>query len=193
MPVTPILLPVSEPPSRGRRLRAVVYDLTGLALAVVLAFIAAVAWLLARTEAGRFDVADVDGALAAAVLLAALPAWVAWAVLGLVRQRGTPGQRAAGIEVVPESEEPRGAGWWLRAGLAAVVHPLAVPAWLWLAAVVALAGYEVAALVPLALAAVAALFGVLSFVMLLARPSMPPLHDQLAGVRPVLRSEAPRS
>ena len=64
----------------------------------------------------------------------------------------------------------------------------AVPAWLWLAVVVALAGYEAAALVPLALAAVGVLFGVLSFVMLLARPAMPPLHDQLAGVRPVLRS-----
>src|SRR5690606_16236138 len=121
------------------------------------------------------------------------PAWVAWGVLGLADERGTPGQRQAGIEVVAESEEPRGVGGWLRAGLAAAVHPLAVPAWLWLAAVVALAGAEVAALVPLALAAVAVLFGVLSFVLLLARPSMPPLHDQLAGVRPVLRSEAARS
>jgi len=193
MPVAPILLPVAEPPSRGRRLRAVAYDLTGLALGVVLAFVAGVAWLLARSEAGGVDVADGDAALAAAVLLAVLPAWVAWGALGRVRERGTPGQRAAGLEVVRESEGSRGVGGGLRAGCAAVVHPLAVPAWLWLAAVVALAGYEVAALVPLALAGVAVLFGVLSFVLLLARPSMPSLHDQLAGVRIVARPGAKSS
>ena len=187
MPVTPLPLPTHAPPSRGSRLRAVGYDLTGLALAVVLAFVAGIVWLLARSEAGGVDVADVDAALAAAVLLAALPAWVAWAVLGLARECGTPGQRAAGVEVVRDIEEPRSTGGWLLAGLGAAVHPLAVAAWLWLAAVVALAGFEVVALVPLALAGVGVLFGVLSFVLLLTRPALPPLHDQLAGVRPVLR------
>ncbi|MBM4411364.1 MAG: hypothetical protein FJ037_08610, partial [Chloroflexi bacterium] len=76
----------------GRRVLAFAVDLIYGGLASLLAALAAGGWLLLRTSWGRDDIPAGDATFAAALLLAATPAWLAWTALRLAQRGATPGQ-----------------------------------------------------------------------------------------------------
>jgi len=162
-----------EAPTRRDRLVAAAVDGAALAAFEAVAFVLAVTWLLARTEAGAIDVRDGDAVVAASMLAAAPAAWIAW--LALAAARGaTPGERRAGLRV---DSTPR------RALLRQAARPLAGLVWAWLALFVLVTLGPWPALVPLIVAALIEVAGLASTALWLVRPTAPALHDRLAGTR----------
>jgi hypothetical protein len=163
-------------PGRSRILAAAAIDAALLGGLHVGALLLAVAWLLARTDAGRVDVGEGDAVVAVAIAGAAAPAWIAWTLLITHRRLGTPGQRIVCIRPIPDWGVPQ---WSLY--LRAMTSPLSLPGWLWMAATPLLAGMPVWLALPAALAAVAVLAAsVGSLAIALVRPDARMLHDRLA-------------
>lgn len=174
---------MSPPPalSRRRRLAAVAFDLAPLVAALALALVVALAWLLWRTHAGRDDVRERDGLVAASMLAAVPPAWVAWLAPGIL-EGATPGQRRAGLAVEARSTAAR--------LIRAAAHPLAVVPWAWLTVAMLALDLRPAAVAFGVDAALVTLGGLASIVLWGARPGARALHDRLAGTRLVLASPA---
>lgn len=136
------------------------------------------AWMLARTEAGRYDLAIGDSTFAFALLLAAVPAWAMLLTVDIAVFGATPGQRRMGLMVEGDT---------LRRLLRLAFHPLGVIAWMWLAVVGNLAAVPVVGIVFLAVA-MTGLTGVLASVILVLRsPGSRGAHDIVAGTRMVAR------
>jgi hypothetical protein len=159
--------------SRRRRAAAACFDAATLLVALCVAGVAATGWLLARTEAGRLDVREADARIAAALVLATPPAWLAWFAPAAVRGV-TPGQRRAALEVD---------GTGLARALRLALHPLALPLWGWLALALLAAGLPLVSIVPALAAAFVLLLGAGSAVLWAASPGSRALHDRLARTR----------
>ena len=137
--------------------------------------IVAVAYLLARTSWGRLDVGVGDAFVATAIVGAAVPAWTAWQLLGVHARGATSGQRRRGLAV------EGGARW--RPLLRFAGHPIALPAWVWLALTALLAGLPWLPLLTALVIVYVVLAGLISLLTLLVRPGALPIHDHLAGTR----------
>jgi uncharacterized RDD family membrane protein YckC len=174
---------LSVPPtSRRQRGLAVAIDAATLLVALVITTTVAVGWLLARTETGRLEVRDADARLAAALVLAVPPTWLAWLVPGVARG-ATPGQRRAHLEV--------------RGSLVARVnrlalHPLALLLWGWLALTAFAFGTPRLGVAVAFLAAFVLALGLGSFVLWMISPTSRALHDRLARTR-LVRTAPPES
>ena len=185
---------------RRRRLAAVGFDVAAVFVATLAAVVIATLWLLLRSGLGRDDAGGGDAVLALSLVAAVVPAWALYVGAALWRGGLTPGQRRMvvaveargagealapfdGLRVSGEVLEPGGHGSasrWRRA-LRLAVHPISLPTWVWLALTALLTGVPWLWL-PFALAAGGvALAGAASLVMFLGWPSMPALHDRVAG------------
>ena len=166
------------PAGAKARLCAAALDGLLLAAALAAACAAAFAWLLIRTEAGRYDVAGGDGVAAAALAAAAAPAWAIGQAARLWLRGATAGQARLGLAVA--GSPPRRAARLL-------LHPLAGPLWIWLAATAWLAGAPLRpALAALAAAVLAPLaLGTASLAAL--RWPRWRMHERLTGARLVRR------
>lgn len=164
-----------RPPTRGERLAAAALDAAVLLGLLTGALIVALAYLLARTAWGRFDVGLGDALVATALVGATVPAWVALQCASLLAAGASVGQRTLGLAV--EARAP----WRRLARLAA--HPLAAPAWGWLTLTTLIAGLPWLPLLPAVAGALVLVGGAVSLVLLLARPEAPALHDRVAGTR----------
>ena len=167
-----------RPPGRGERLAAAGLDAGGGAtLLVVLTgtLIVALAYLLARTSWGRLDVGVGDAFVATAIVGASVPAWTVWQLVGVHFRGATFGQRRLGLAV-------EGRARWRRL-LRFAGHPVALPAWSWLALTALLAELPWLPLVPALAIVFVVIAGLVSFVTLLVRPQALPQHDHLAGTR----------
>lgn len=130
--------------------------------------VAAVAWMLARTGWGRYDLGTGDAVIALSVIAAAGPAWSAWQWLRLGggAEGGTP---------------PEASRW--RMSMLMALHPAMLPLWLWATAILLVTGMPALALVALLSFTMFLTGGALmagSVVLLLARPSSAPLHEWFA-------------
>ncbi len=159
---------------QGHRVLAVAVDLIYGGLASLLAALVAGGWLLVRTGWGRDDVPSGDATFASALLLAATPAWLAWTALRLAQRGATPGQARCGLRVVGT---PR------RRLLRLALHPLAVPGWLWLAVLAAVATFEVLAIVFAIAVGIVLLGGLVTAGRAILRPRARGLHDLIARTR----------
>lgn len=161
-------------PPRSRRLLAFALDLFYGGTASLLAILVAGSWLLVRTAWGRDDVPSGDATFASALLLAATPAWLAWTALHLAQRSATPGQARSRLRVVGS---PR------RRLLRLAIHPLAVPGWLWLAILAAVATFNILAIAVAAFAGAIFLGGLITAGRALFRPRACGLHDLIARTR----------
>ena len=164
-----------RPPGRGARLAAVGLDAGTLLVVLTGTLIVALAYLLAQTSWGRFDVGVGDAFVATAIVGSSAPAWTAWQLAELYLRGATLGQRRLGLAV-------EGAAPW-RPLARFAVHPLALPAWGWLALTALLAELPWLPLLPALATALVALAGLVSLATLLVRPAAPPLHDRAARTR----------
>lgn len=114
---------IERRPGRVARLLALLIDWTALLLMLVVALVVALVWLLLRTQAGRYDVADNDALAAAALIGATVPAWAAWQAARLYLRGATTGQARRGLAV-------EGAPW--RRVVRMLPHPVSAPLWGWL-------------------------------------------------------------
>lgn len=160
--------------SPGRRLLALAVDLILGGLASAAAALLASVWLLLRTAGGRDDVPAGDATFAAALLLAATPAWLAWTGIRLIRRGATPGQAHAGIRVT---------GTRGRRLVRLACHPVGVPGWCWLAILVAVATFEAVAVAFAAAGAAVLVGGLVTAATAIAWPERRGLHDVVAGTR----------
>lgn len=174
--------PVSRPGvvlvTRRRRVAAVTLDLAVLAGFAAIASLLALVWMLARTEAGRYDLAIGDSTLAFALVLTAVPAWAALLAVDIAVFSATPGQRRMGLAVE---------GGTRRQFLRFAFHPVGVIVWCWLAVAANLATLPVAGLVFLAVAMTDLLGAVASVILAFRSPSARGAHDIMAGTRLVAR------
>jgi hypothetical protein len=150
---------------RARVLRRLASNAVSLLAAWALAMLIAVVWLAIRTGGGARDVWTVEAMLAVSFACAAMPAWTAARVYAIAR---------TGIS--DRSGDPVAA--WRRA-LWIALHPLTLPAWAWLTAVLAIATLP-AAYVALAASVVVAVLSVASLLVLLTVPASRALHTRLA-------------
>lgn len=158
----------------GRRVTAVAIDLIYGGLASLFALLVAMLWLLVRTAWGRNDIPTPDATAAAALLLAATPAWLAWTALRLVQRGATPGQARAGLRVTGRPSQRL---------LRFALHPLAVPGWLWLAILAAVATFNLVALACATVGVALLLGGLATAALTVLRPTARGLHDRAAGTR----------
>ncbi len=173
-----------RPPARLDRATAFAIDLGWGALAVLAATLLAFGWLFVRTDLGATHVTDGDSIIAAAVIGAAIPAWIGWVALHALTTGATRGQQRTGLRVEVTSARP------LARALRLALHPISVPGWLWLAAVVAILEVPWLPLLVVLIGATIALMGVISIALLITDPSAAPLHDRAAGTR-VMRTPGP--
>ncbi len=166
--------PHAEVPAPRKRVAALATDLVFGGMASLSATLVAGAWLLVRTGWGRDDVGAGDATFAAALLLAATPAWLAWTALRLARDGATPGQARYRLSV-------RGGTRQRLTRLAC--HPTAVPGWCWLAVLAATARMESIAVAGLGVGVVVALGGLVTAARILIHPEARALHDLVAGTR----------
>ena len=139
---------------------------------MVAAVVVTTLWLLLRSGFGRDDTGGGDAVLALSLVAGVVPAWAVYVGAALWRDGMTPGQRRIGVAL--------DASRWRRL-LRLAVHPVSLPAWVWFALTALLTGVPWLWL-PFALAAVVvALAGAVSLLLLLVWPSMPALHDRVAG------------
>ncbi len=165
-------------PSRRARWAAVALDAAaGLGLALLLYGLGA-AWLLVRTGGGERDVGSGDGTLAFALLMAAVPGWLAWLGFALFTGGATPGQRARGLAVA-------GTPW--RRVLRLAIHPLGACGWFWLAAVAQMSLLPAVSLLLTAIGFVVLASGLASVVLTLRRRGARGVHDRIASTYLALR------
>ncbi len=160
--------------SPGRRATALAIDLIYGGLASLLALLVAMLWLLVRTAWGRDDVPTPDATAAAALLLAATPAWLAWTALRLVQRGATPGQARAGLRVTGRPRQRL---------LRFALHPLAVPGWLWLALLAGVATFNLVALACATVGLALLLGGLATAALAVLRPTARGFHDRATGTR----------
>lgn len=158
----------------SRRAIAFAADLIYGGLASSLAALAAGGWLLVRTAWGRDDVPSGDATFASAFLLAATPAWLAWTALRVAQRGATPGQARAGLRVTGRTR---------RRLLRLAVHPLAVPGWLWLAILAAIATSEPIAILCAVAGAAVLIGGLVTGALAVFQPQVRGLHDVVARTR----------
>ena len=158
--------------TRRARLSAVAFDLALLAASILAATVLAAAWLLLRTEAGALDVGRGDAAVAAALFLAASPAWAALLTLEIVSRGATPGMRRAGLTV-----DGRTPARLIRFA----VHPASAAPWLWATVVASLATVPWLPIVLASMTIVVAAGGILSAALALRRADARGIHDVIAG------------
>jgi hypothetical protein len=182
-PADPALDPTRGQRRHDRRWRLAASALdAGVALALLAAAMAvATAWLLLRTDLGRRDAGAGDAVAAVSLVAAAVPAWTAWLAARLWRDAATPGQRRQGLALASAGASPEPVRWRPIARL--TLHPLSLPAWLWLALTAALGGVPWLWLMPALVAAIVALAALASLALLLARPQRRAVHDLLARTR----------
>ena len=158
---------------RARLLAALGLDLLALLALLLAAGGGALLWLLARTDAGRLDVAAGDGAGALAVATAALPAWAATEWFALLRAGRSLGALGMALDA---ARPPRGLARvaWL------LLHPVSTALWCWAAASAALLDAIPVAVALVAVGALVLLLGGASLLRLLLRPAADPLHATLA-------------
>ena len=180
LPGTDAGLP-SELAPRGARARAALSDLGVLLGGGVAAFLVAVVYLLVRTSWGATDASDFDSALAAALLLAVPLTWAAWLLMSVAEHRATPGQRRAGLVVARREDDWRSARL-----LRMALHPMSLPFWLWVAAMLLLLGVPLAPWAVLLWSALVVIGGLASLVLLAIRPGTPGVHDWAARTRVVV-------
>lgn len=153
--------------------RSALYDALVLAGWLGASAVTAIAWIVLRSSGGAVDLAEADAQIAAALVLAALPAWFAWYSKGVVEGR-TRGQAHAGLAV-------EGSPW--RRLVRFATHPLAIPGWVWLGLVALAAGLPwvgVAIVVVTVALGLGALGTLLTWLLV---PGARAIHDQLAGTR----------
>ncbi len=168
--------------SRRHLLLAWTYDLVTLLAATAGGSVLAIAWMLVRTDRGRFDLAAGDAVIALALTAAAGPAWTAWQWLRLWDEGVTFGHARARFAASEDSTGPS-SQYGRRQALALALHPVSLPLWAWLTAACFASGAGVLiafAIVPLAVALLVGLLTVLSLVLLLVRPAGRPLHVWIA-------------
>lgn len=131
--------------------------------------VVAVLWMLARTDRGRYDLGTGDAVLAVSVFAAAAPAWSAWQWLRL----------SAGANAAVRHGERQSWRMWMLSAL----HPTLAPLWLWaslMALVTGVAALQLLAMLTFTLFLTGGVLMAGSVVLLLARPSAPPLHEWFA-------------
>ncbi len=173
-------VPTPAPVPRRLRLAACLRDLGVLAAGLSAAALTAFAFLLARTAAGRFDAGAGDTALAAALMLAVPPTWVGWLAISIGRHGVTPGQHRAGLvrRTTHPCSLPR-----VRRLLGAALHPLTVPVWLWLCAMLALLAVPALPWLVLAWSGIVSVGAVGSLALLLSGWRSATIHDQVSCTR----------
>ena len=142
--------------------------------ASLLALLVASLWLFVRTAWGRDDVPAPDATAAAALLLAATPAWLVWTALRLIQRGATPGQARAGLRVTGRTRQRL---------LRLALHPLAAPGWLWLGILTGVATFNLVALACASIGVALLLGGMVSAALAVLRPTARGLHDRAAGTR----------
>jgi len=167
---------------RGRRARAAIADLGVLFGGALVAFLGGMAYLLIRTNWGRYDTSDIDSALAGALLVAVPPTVAAWLLLSVAEHRATPGQRRAGLVIARREDGWRGARL-----LRMALHPLSLPFWVWLVAMLSLLAVPVLPWLVVVWGALVGLGGLSSAVLFALRPGTPAIHDRVARTRVVVR------
>lgn len=172
-------MPATVP--RWRRARAILRDFAELLGALVVASLAAAAWLMVRTHAGRDDIAELDAIIAAAVVLAIPPAWFVRYALA-ASEDGSAGQQGAALEV---------RGGRRGRALRVAMHPLSLPAWGWLVLVTVAAGAPLEAAVVGFVGVTVALAAVISVLRWAGPARRPGLHDLAAGTQLVARERRP--
>lgn len=169
-------------PSRVTFARSALYDALVLAGWLAVSAAAAMGWIVARSSGGAVDLAEADAQIAAALVLAALPAWFAWYGNGVIEGR-TRGQVRTGLHVEGSTR---------RRLVRFAAHPLAIPVWVWLGLVALAAGLPwvgVAILVVTVALGLGALGTLLGWLLL---PGTLAIHDRLAGTRLVEDREGQR-
>jgi hypothetical protein len=157
-----------QTPGRFAALLATFIDWVALLLIIAAALIVASAWLLLRTQAGRYDVPEFDSLAVVAFVTATVPMWAAWQAHRLYTYGATTGQALRGLRV-------QGAPGRRAARL--VLHPAALPLWVWIAATGVMSGSRRIAVVVLG---VAVIMLVLTGVTRVVRR---PLYDLATGTR----------
>ena len=157
-----------QTPGRFAALLATLIDWAALLLIIAAALIVASAWLLLRTQAGRYDVPEFDSLAAVAFVTATVPTWAAWQAHRLYTYGATTGQALRGLRVQ---------GTPGRRAARLVLHPAALPLWVWIAATGVMSGSRRIAVVVLG---VAVIMLVLTGVTRVVRR---PLYDLATGTR----------
>jgi hypothetical protein len=150
--VDPAPVEVRPGVSRRRLMLAWTYDIATLLVAYTGAGLFAVAWMLMRTDRGRFDLGVADAVFAFALVAAVGPAWTAWQWLRLWDEGVTAGHARAGLRpsstVRSSSQRQSGA----RRAVWLTLHPASLPLWAWTTATLFATGgslFIVVAAVPL--------------------------------------------
>jgi hypothetical protein len=167
---------------RGRVLLACAYDLATLLIGTLASSLVAITWMLARTDWGRLDLNTGDAVIALAIAVSAGPAWTAWQWLHL-REGATFGRRHVHGYGTSPSETVYGPMQRIRQAVWFALHPVSLPLWVWLTAVLVATGsspFIFVSSAPLTAALATALLAVISLVSVLVRPSLPPLHAWIA-------------
>ena len=152
-------------------------DVATLASALAATGLIAVAWMLARTDLGRYDLGVQDAVFALSICLASGPAWSAWQWLRLRTDGATFGGRRTTI--ASDGGSHLVASSWFRRWALAAVHPTTLPLWLWATMVLTISGVDALALLavlPLTMFLTGGVLMLGSMVLLLVRPSAAPLH-----------------
>jgi hypothetical protein len=167
---------------RARLLLACAYDLVSLIIALLGSSLVALLWMLGRTGWGRYDLGAGDAVIALATAVSAGPAWTAWQWLHLRDERATFGRRrtqrlATQPNLAQTSVRDARRGVWL------ALHPVSLPLWVWLTAVLIATGsspFIFASSLPFTAAVTTTLLAAISLIALLVRPSFLPLHVWIA-------------
>src|SRR5699024_9618700 len=117
------------------------------------------------------------------IAVSAGPAWTAWQWLHVRDDGVTFGRRYAQHQATPASDRLRRSMRRLRQAVWLALHPVSLPLWLWLTAVLLATGsspFIFVSAVPLTAALATALLAAISLVTILVRPSLPPLHVWIA-------------
>ncbi len=168
---------VRAPTERRRLFAGFAFDLVTLVGALIASGLVAVVWLLTRTEAGLVDPGGDDAVIAFAMWAAAMPAWSAWQWRSLQLHATSRGMHS----VAPGSASQLFAG--RRRVLWFMLHPVTVPAWIWLALTALIPGPFQLAVLPIAIATLQLVMTLTSCIVVFVTPSRPPGHVRVARGR----------
>jgi hypothetical protein len=121
--------------------------------------------------------------IALAIAVSAGPAWTAWQWLHVRGNGATFGRRYAQPNDTTQLIRLRSSMRCIREGVWLALHPVSLPLWVWLTAVLVATGsspFVFASSVPLTAALATALLAVISLVAVLVQPSLAPLHVWIA-------------
>lgn len=167
----------SAPTGRRRLFAGFAFDLVTLVGAALTTGLVAIAWLLTRTEAGLVDPSDGDAVVAFAMWAAALPAWSAWQWRSLALHATSRGMQSVAPGAASQLFSGRRRVMWY------LLHPVTVPAWIWLALTAAIPGPFQLAVLPAAIATLQTVMTVTSCIVVFIKPSRPPGHVRIARGR----------